>query len=405
MAELNCEACIEIRDEVPELVVNGFDDDMCTSLQNDTGLKPSSGHDDCTDLDLMNDCLIGNMDTEIDDYDVCDWKEFTKQFINNIWTTLKAIVCTICGLWTNIHNLWEFSKSYRLKKDGNIIYLEAADGRHGEVTDADTKYDLSINGSTLSLTGSDGSVDNVPISTDNTTYTMSINGHTITLTPSEGNPQSVTVPDNNTWKPNTASDEGYVAQGSGHNNQIWATDGNGVPAWRNKDVIDGQAFITYYRDLGTGDSVPYWNNITDGFEQTLSIYMDSHGASSGSQPADRDYVVIISNCTNYRYFNGFKGRVTFYSSGDSRSVADIRSQQGQHPDIVQSSHSETHALINFSWTTSGAVLLKAGEHIRVNFYVDRVDKGSATASEAPSARLHQFILVWIPVSVSTVTPT
>lgn len=106
MAELNCAACEELRQEVPQLVCNGFDDAMCTSLQNDTGLSASSGHNDCTDLNNLNDCLVGNMETEVDAYEVCDWKTFMKTFIGNLWTTLKAIICAICGIWTNIHSLW-----------------------------------------------------------------------------------------------------------------------------------------------------------------------------------------------------------------------------------------------------------------------------------------------------------
>lgn len=102
----SCEACEELRQEVPQLVVNGFDDDMCTSLQNDTGLSASSGNNDCTDLNNLNDCLVGNMEEEIELYDVCDWKTYTKQLVGNLWTTLKAIICAICGIWTNIHSLW-----------------------------------------------------------------------------------------------------------------------------------------------------------------------------------------------------------------------------------------------------------------------------------------------------------
>lgn len=103
MAELNCEACEELRQLDPNFVVNGFGDDECTSLQNDTGLVPTSGNNDFYDLNLMNDCLVGNMGTEVSSYDVCDWKAFMKKFIPNLWTTLKGIICAIGGIWTYIH--------------------------------------------------------------------------------------------------------------------------------------------------------------------------------------------------------------------------------------------------------------------------------------------------------------
>lgn len=104
MAEYNCAACEEIRQKDPNLIVNGFGDTECNYLKNDTGIDGSSN--DCTDLDLLNDCLVGNMADEIDSYDVCDWKEYMKKFVPNVWTVLKAIICAICGIWTNIHNLW-----------------------------------------------------------------------------------------------------------------------------------------------------------------------------------------------------------------------------------------------------------------------------------------------------------
>lgn len=106
MAELNCSACDDIRELDPNFVVNGFGDDECASLQNDTGLTADSGHDDFTDLNLMNDCLVGVPSVEVDKYDVCDWKTYMKRLVPNLWTTFKGIICAIGGIWTNIHRLW-----------------------------------------------------------------------------------------------------------------------------------------------------------------------------------------------------------------------------------------------------------------------------------------------------------
>lgn len=282
MAELNCTACEDIRQTSPEFVVNGLTDDICVSFSNDTGFSPEDDHNDCTDLHNMNDCLVGNMATELESYDVCEWKEFMRNFIPNLWTTLKANFCAICGIWEWIHCIWN------------------------------------------SLT--------------NLTNTLA------------------------------------------------ATTG-------------GVSFLRYYRDLGAGDAVEFWENVTTGFEATLDIYMDSSGANSGSTPADRDYIVMISNCTNYVGFEDLAGRVTYYSSGDTRPIATIREHQAQHPDFKNPT---SQYITNFSWTTSGAVLLKKGEHIRVNFYASAADKGNAPDSDntRPKVRLHQFVLIWIPVNVA-----
>lgn len=376
MANTYCQACEDLREEVPELIANGFDNSMCASLQNDTGLKASSGNNDCTDLNNLNDCLIGNADEELEDYDVCDWKEFMRMLLPNLWTTLKAIICAICGIWTNIHNLWKTLRSLCITKTGNTIKLVSDLGTHCSVTDSDTKYDLSKSGRKIILTGSDGSTDEVDI------------------------------PDTDTWKPNTRTQEGYVAAGDGHADQVWATNSNGVPAWRDKGSIDGRAFVRFYRDLGTGsESVPYWDNISDGFERTLNIYMNPSGMDGGNQAADRDYVVIVSNCTNLRYFGDINAQVTVYSSGDTRSIATLRSHLGQHPSVAIKQNGTSGVIRsdtffeNFSWTTSSAVLIKKGEHIKVNFHVSDAKAGSSNNSVAPSARMHQFVCTWIPVAV------
>lgn len=110
MTDLNCSACEELRQTAPDFVVNGLSDDNCASLGNGTGLNPSNENDNCTDLDNINDCLIGNMATEVEAYDVCDWKEFMKNFIPNLWTTLKAIICAICGVWRQLSRIKEISE-------------------------------------------------------------------------------------------------------------------------------------------------------------------------------------------------------------------------------------------------------------------------------------------------------
>ena len=105
MANYNCSACNDLREDAPNLIVNGLGETECTSLKNNTGLNPSNANDDCTDLENLNDCLVGNMEQEIDAYDVCEWKEFMKQFIPNVWTVFKGIICSMCGLWTRVENL------------------------------------------------------------------------------------------------------------------------------------------------------------------------------------------------------------------------------------------------------------------------------------------------------------
>ena len=101
----SCKACDDLRTSSSDFMLNGVTPTVCTSLKNDTGFNPASGHNDCTDLDDANDCLIGNMEDEIEAYDVCDWKEYMKKFVPNVYNVIKAIICAICGLWCNFHAL------------------------------------------------------------------------------------------------------------------------------------------------------------------------------------------------------------------------------------------------------------------------------------------------------------
>ena len=137
MADMNCQACEELRQEVPQLLCNGFDESMCASLKNDTGLSPTSGNNDCTDLDNLNDCLVGNMAKEVDTYEVCDWKSYMKKFIPNLWTTLKAMICAICGIWTNIHNIMRLLTKLQCEVD---YLFQGDDFKFSEYTQTSTSY-------------------------------------------------------------------------------------------------------------------------------------------------------------------------------------------------------------------------------------------------------------------------
>lgn len=101
-ANRSCRACAELQEKAPDFVQNGVTDTVDLSLRNNTGFNPSSGNNDCIDLNNANDCLIGNMEDEVDAHEVCDWKPFMVDFIHNLWSVLKAMISAICGLWTKV---------------------------------------------------------------------------------------------------------------------------------------------------------------------------------------------------------------------------------------------------------------------------------------------------------------
>ena len=271
MVDYNCSACDELRQTDPNFVVNGITDTECASLANNTGLNPSSGNVDCEDLNAMNDCLVKNMETEINQYNVCSWKEYMKALVDNLWTMFKGIICAICGLWTKVNCVY----------DGLVALADAI-------------------GST----------------------------------------------------------------------------------------VGAQSFVRYFRDNSGQQGTQYYWDATTGDSHTLDIYMDCDIDDPGSTPADKDYVVMISNCTDMQYPQRLVLDVTYYSSGDTAPLETIRLRRAQHPTYFGDQLNE------FSWTTSGAVLIKKGEHVKVNAYVVGASSNNA------HFRLHQFVLTWIPVNIS-----
>lgn len=101
----NCKACEDLKNTSSDFTQNGVTDAICTSLKNDTGFNPAAGHNNCTDIENANECLIENMEDEVEKYRSCDWKKFAKDFAKNVSVVISAINCSMCGLWTNVKDL------------------------------------------------------------------------------------------------------------------------------------------------------------------------------------------------------------------------------------------------------------------------------------------------------------
>ena len=107
MSNVNCNACSDLAEYASSFVVNGVTSTVATSLRNDTGLNPnlSSLHKNCPDLLDVNDCLVGKMAGDVEAYDVCEWKEYMHDLVDNLYETNKAIINSGCGAWSNIHDI------------------------------------------------------------------------------------------------------------------------------------------------------------------------------------------------------------------------------------------------------------------------------------------------------------
>lgn len=160
MANYNCSACDDLRNDAPNFVVNGLTDTEIASLKNNTGLNPSNNNKDCEDLNNMNDCLIGNMEEEVELYDVCDWKTYMTQFVPNIWTMFAGIIAAICGIWTNISNLWKMANRIDCLVD---YMMKGADFEFGEYTQTGNSYIVAGKGVSFANVGQSGTSNDITI--------------------------------------------------------------------------------------------------------------------------------------------------------------------------------------------------------------------------------------------------
>lgn len=102
MSQPNCDACTELREYAPRFVMDGVTTSVANHLRANEGLSGARNHDNCEDLNDVNDCLIGRLGQEIEALDVCDWKDYMSRFMPNLYETLKAMITGDCGQWDKI---------------------------------------------------------------------------------------------------------------------------------------------------------------------------------------------------------------------------------------------------------------------------------------------------------------
>lgn len=174
-------------------------------------------------------------------------------------------------------------------------------------------YTFSISGHTMTITGSDGSVQTVTLPDDDTTYSISINDHTITLTDSNGNTSTVTVPDNNTTYTLSRVDNTVTLTGSDGSTSSINLDNMFLAAYGKStydEVLDAYKNnrIVYCR-AGTGSNpatgnqlrlafLAYVNNETTPTEFEFQYYR-SVATHSDSQQGDQVYVYKLNKNTGW----------------------------------------------------------------------------------------------------------
>ncbi|MGM0175682.1 hypothetical protein [Enterococcus sp. DIV0800] len=108
-----CSSCEKLKKNNLDVVRKGVSDANGANLKNDKGFNGKST--DCSDLHDLNECFIGAKTEGIDGYDECNWKGYLVDFGSNVYEVFRAVIFAICGLWTNVHDLWnEIQKIYDL---------------------------------------------------------------------------------------------------------------------------------------------------------------------------------------------------------------------------------------------------------------------------------------------------
>lgn len=108
-----CEACEALLSYAPAFINDGVTASICNSIQNNTGFVPSNNHVNYDDMQDAIDCLIGALQQKIDSYDICDWKPFEKELLENVYKIYSAINCELKGIWAYMYELLKLIESIK----------------------------------------------------------------------------------------------------------------------------------------------------------------------------------------------------------------------------------------------------------------------------------------------------
>ncbi|MHC5215191.1 hypothetical protein ACYSNR_00880 [Enterococcus sp. LJL128] len=143
-----CAACNDLKETAPGIECTGITEEMCNSLQKDTGLNPRLNvlHNNCEDLNDLLDCLLGRQQAELPAYSECDWQEYVNQLINKLHTIQKAMICSDCGQWKKIHEIEDKLRELEDRLEDICSITSALLDQQPQRYDFPTKYHLVNNG-------------------------------------------------------------------------------------------------------------------------------------------------------------------------------------------------------------------------------------------------------------------
>lgn len=155
-------------------------------------------------------------------------------------------------------------------------------------------YEYIWTGKAWERLGPDGTY--VPLNSKDYIKGLRIGGTEITYTRGDNTQGKLITQD--TWKPNSASSEGYVASGAGQSNKVWKTDANGNPGWRDDDNTVYSNASTDAAGLMSAKDKEKLDKIAEGANNyTLLPATDTTlgGVKTGYAQSDKNYPVELSS--------------------------------------------------------------------------------------------------------------